>query len=149
MPHEVLATPSHSAAAALSQKLGSDPRSAAPADAKTQAVNASTTAVSAQSPAAATSTGILSHAAAFDSRLALLETSMGISSSSNPFVADGFSQSALQPVLPSLDQRTSRLSALTGSPRGQPGIRVPGAPGAVAGLTTPHSSKRSPHGSGS
>ncbi|KAJ6099651.1 hypothetical protein N7467_001186 [Penicillium canescens] len=132
------ATPSHSAAAALSQKLGSDPRSAAPADAKTQPANTPSTAVSAVPPTAASSTGILSHAAAFDSRLALLETSMGISSSSNPFIADGFGQSALQPVLPSLDQLTSRLSALTGLLVGNPASGNPGAPGAVAGLTTPH-----------
>ena len=63
---------------------------------------------------------------------------MGISSSSNPFVADGFSQAALQPVLPSLDQLTSRLSALTGLLVGNPASGNSGAPGAVAGLTTPH-----------
>jgi nuclear migration protein JNM1 len=131
------ATPSHSAAAALTQKLGSDPRSATLADAKAQPANAPT-AVSAAPLAAASSTGILSHAAAFDSRLALLETSMGISSSSNPFIADGFSQTALQPVLPSLDQLTSRLSALTGLLVGNPASGKSGEPGAVAGLTTPH-----------
>ncbi|KAJ5769941.1 uncharacterized protein N7511_001992 [Penicillium nucicola] len=131
-------TPSHSAAAALTQKLVSDPSSAAPADGKTQAANASTMAVSTVPAAAASSSGILSHAAAFDSRLALLESSMGISSSSNPFVADGFSQTALQPVLPSLDQLTSRLSALTGLLVGNPSSGNSATPGSVAGLTTPH-----------
>lgn len=62
---------------------------------------------------AATAGGLLSHAAAFEGRLALLETSMGISSSSNPFVGDGFSEPTLQPVLPTLEQMATRLSTLT------------------------------------
>ncbi|KAJ5295984.1 hypothetical protein PENANT_c001G05005 [Penicillium antarcticum] len=131
------ATPSHSAAAELTHKLGSDPRSAAPV-ATIQPASAAIAAVSAGPAAATSSSGILSHAAAFDSRLALLESSMGISSSSNPFVADGFSQTALQPVLPSLDQLTSRLSALTGLLVGNPASGNSATPGAVAGLTTPH-----------
>ncbi|OJJ49303.1 hypothetical protein ASPZODRAFT_157714 [Penicilliopsis zonata CBS 506.65] len=61
------------------------------------------------------SPGVLSHAASFDGRLALIEAAMGISSASNPFLADGGSgsQPALQPILPALDHLTSRLSTLT------------------------------------
>ena len=127
------ATPSHSAAALLSQKLGSG---AAP-DPKTQASGA------ASAPAAPTvphqtSTGILSHAAAFDGRLALLESSIGISSSSNPFVADGVNESTPHPVLPALDQLTSRLSALTGLLVGTNPASAGGAPATGPGMTTPH-----------
>ncbi|KAJ5345055.1 Dynamitin subunit 2 [Penicillium brevicompactum] len=123
------ATPSHSAAALLSQKLGSG---AAP-DAKTQASGTPAVAsVEAPQPASA---GILSHAAAFDSRLALLESSIGISNSSNPFVADGISDTTPHPVIPALDQLTSRLSALTGLLVGtNPTSGAPSGPG----MTTPH-----------
>ncbi|OJJ82072.1 dynactin subunit 2 [Aspergillus glaucus CBS 516.65] len=96
----------HSAAATLSRKIATDaapdstpPRSPAPEN-KTEA---STSA----------SSSVLSHAAAFDGRLALVEAAMGISSSSNPFVADGNSEPSLQPVLPAMDHLTSRLSTLT------------------------------------
>lgn len=82
------------------------------------------------------STGILSHAAAFEGRLALLEASMGISSSSNPFVGDAISEPALQPVLPALEQMTSRLSALTSLLLGA--NPASGGPSVVPGLTTPH-----------
>jgi nuclear migration protein JNM1 len=126
------ATPSHSAAAFLSQKLGSG---AAP-DANTQASGATTAPAVPQQVASA---GILSHAAAFDGRLALLESSMGISSSSNPFVADGVNDNTLHPVLPALDQLTSRLSALTGLLVGtNPASAGPGAPASGPGITTPH-----------
>ncbi|KAJ5662302.1 uncharacterized protein N7477_009918 [Penicillium maclennaniae] len=92
----------HSAAAMLSQKLGSE--------------NSSTQISPGQQPPAG--------------------ASMGISSSSNPFVGDGISEPALQPVLPSLDQLTSRLSALTGLLVGT--NPTAGGPSAVPGLTTPH-----------
>lgn len=99
----------HSAAAALSKKLdpGSvDSPSTAPATTTPDAQH--TLASSASAP----SVGVLSHAAAFDSRLALIESAMGISSASNPFVSDGISEPALQPVLPALDHITSRLTTL-------------------------------------
>lgn len=112
----------HSAAAVLSRKLGGattapTPATAAPDSAqkdksKTAAATATTTAEEVPSPQPA-STGVLSHAAAFDSRLALIEAAMGITNASNPFIADGTSDAPLQPVLPSLDYLTSRLSALT------------------------------------
>lgn len=64
-----------------------------------------------------TAGGILAHAAAFDTRLALIEAAMGIpQSASNPFtaVADvSSSEPALQPVLPALERLTSRLTTLT------------------------------------
>jgi nuclear migration protein JNM1 len=61
---------------------------------------------------------------------------MGISSSSNPFVGDGISEPALQPVLPALEQMTSRISALSGLlAAANP---ASGGPSAVPGLTTPH-----------
>ncbi|KAJ5374696.1 hypothetical protein N7517_006702 [Penicillium concentricum] len=132
------ASSSHSAAALLSQKLTPQIRSAT--DAKTQSSEDASKAVSTV-PAAptASSAGILSHAAAFDSRLALLESSIGISSSSNPFVADGINESTSHPVLPALDQLTSRLSALTGLLVGtNPTSAVPGVPNAAPGMTTPH-----------
>lgn len=127
---------SQSAAALLSQKLGSESRSAAPADSQTQQPAPNDRAKAEITPAQP-SAGILTHAAAFDSRLALLEASMGISSSSNPFVSDGTSDPSLQPVLPALDQLTSRLAALTGLLVGtNPASAGSGA--AVPGLTTPH-----------
>lgn len=134
-------SPSYSAAALLSRKLSAETNSAKP-DAGSQkqqppADTSASTAVTAVSPPTSTSSaGILSHAATFEGRLALLEASMGISSSSNPFVGDGLSEPALQPVLPSLDQLTSRLSALTGLLVGT--NPAAGGHSAVPGLTTPH-----------
>lgn len=121
----------YSAAAALSQKLAPN-------------ANAASSGAQQQSPAdgqpsapqlVPTSAGILSHAAAFEGRLALLESSMGISSSSNPFVGGGIGEPALQPVLPALDQLASRLAALTGLLVGtNPAAGGPSMPG----MTTPH-----------
>ncbi|KAJ5522301.1 hypothetical protein N7527_006416 [Penicillium freii] len=131
------ASSSHSAAALLSQKLGSEARSAT--DAKTQSSADVSKAVSTVPAPAASSAGILSHAAAFDSRLALLESSIGISSASNPFIADGINESTSHPVLPALDQLTSRLSALTGLLVGtNPTSATPGVANAAPGMTTPH-----------
>lgn len=131
---------SYSAAAALSQKL--TPESSLPAagaNAQQQQSSAGSpappTTASTLSQAAPSSAGILSHAAAFEGRLALLESSMGISSSSNPFVGDGIREPALQPVLPALDQLASRLGALTGLLVGtNPASGGPSLPG----MTTPH-----------
>lgn len=123
------ATPSHSTATLLSQKLASG---AAP-DTKPQAQNTAThvPAASHQPP----SSGILFHATAFESRLALLESSMGISSSSNPFIMDGSSEATSNPVIPALDQLSSRLSALTGLLVGpNPSSGTSASPGS----TTPH-----------
>ncbi|KAJ5814873.1 Dynamitin subunit 2 [Penicillium riverlandense] len=148
---------SHSAAALLSQKLASDTRPAVSASASDsqsqsqsqqqpkQSTKPGDAAISSPAPAPP-SAGILSHAAAFDSRLALIESSMGISSSSNPFIADGTSSPALQPVLPALEHLSARLSALTGLLVGtNPGSTTalsaapPGSgASAVPGLTTPH-----------
>lgn len=134
-------SPSYSAAAVLSQKLGSEASPVTP-DAGSQKqqppadASASTAVTTVPPPVSATSAGILSHAAAFEGRLALLEASMGISSSSNPFVGDGISEPAMQPVLPALDQLTSRLSALTGLLVGA--NSAPNGPSAIPGLTTPH-----------
>lgn len=130
---------SYSAAAALSQKLASD--ATAKKAPQQQPPNDKATPTSAPAPALALAgsapAGILSHAAAFESRLALLEASMGISSSSNPFVGDGISEPAMQPVLPTLDQLNSRLIALTGLLAGNaPGSGAPTA--LIPGLTTPH-----------
>lgn len=131
------ASSSHSAAALLSQKLGSETRSAT--DPKTQSSADVSKAVSTVPIPAASSAGILSHAAAFDSRLALIESSIGISSASNPFVVDGINESTSHPVLPALDQLTSRLSALTGLLVGtNPASATPGVANAAPGMTTPH-----------
>ena len=104
----------HSAAAALSRKLDpssipTDPSFAAPA---TTTTNPDAQKTLPSPPSTAPNVGVLSHAAAFDSRLALIESAMGISSASNPFVTDGISEPALQPVLPALDHITSRLATL-------------------------------------
>lgn len=134
--------PSYSAAAALSQKLGAESRpAAAGADSQKQQPPADGSASKAVAPAAVAPpspqpSGMLSHAAAFESRLALLETSMGISSSSNPFIGNGLNEPALQPVLPALDQMTSRLAALTGLLVGTSSGFA--APNAAPGLPTPH-----------
>ncbi|KAG2418205.1 hypothetical protein HFD88_001306 [Aspergillus terreus] len=96
----------HSAAAVLSQKIGSEAPTAV------QKPDGPVKEPEAEAAASASSTGVLTHAAAFDSRLALVEAAMGISSSSNPFITDGVSDPALQPVLPALDHLTSRLSTL-------------------------------------
>ena len=131
------ASSSHSAAALLSQKLGPETRSGT--DAKTQHSADASKAASTVPASATSSAGILSHAAAFDSRLALLESSVGISSSSNPFVADGTNESTSHPVLPALDQLASRLSALTGLLVGtSPATTAPGVSNAAPGMTTPH-----------
>ncbi|KAJ5109134.1 hypothetical protein N7456_005809 [Penicillium angulare] len=132
---------SFSAAVALSKKLASESPAPKPdvkqpqqQSQKEGATSSATTTVPVET--SLPSAGILSHAAAFESRLALLETSMGISSASNPFVGDGLSEPSLQPVLPALDQLTSRLGALTGLLVGT--NPSSGIPTAVPGLTTPH-----------
>ncbi|KAJ5380129.1 uncharacterized protein N7496_002557 [Penicillium cataractarum] len=130
---------SYSAATALTQKLttGSQSATAPSVDSQKKQPTAAATAVTpVPSQTASPAAGLLSHAAAFEGRLALLEASMGISSSSNPFISDGLSEPALQPVLPSLEQMTSRLSALTSLLVG--GNPASGGPSAVPGLTTPH-----------
>ncbi|KAF7715393.1 Uncharacterized protein PECH_002806 [Penicillium ucsense] len=145
----------YSAATFLTRKLASEMPSAGSQTRKPEPEPASTgettisavTPVSSQTAAAAAgvpspqpSAGLLSHAVAFEERLALLESSIGISTSSNPFVGDAFSEPALQPVLPTLDQMTSRLSALTGLLMGS---NYPAAGGShpnagVAASTTPN-----------
>ncbi len=130
---------SYSAATALTQKLDTISQRAIVSgnDSQKQQPAAGESAVTpVPSQTAGPSTGILSHAAEFEGRLALLEASMGISSSSNPFVGDAISEPALQPVLPTLEQMTSRLSALTSLLLGA--NPASGGPSAVPGLTTPH-----------
>ena len=126
---------SYSAAAAIAQKLGPEPASKTDSQKQQQPKTEGASNPPSGPQTALPPAGILSHAAAFESRLALLEASMGISSTSNPFFGDGFSEPALQPVLPALDQLTSRLGALTGLLVGtNPASGIPTAPG----LTTPH-----------
>ncbi|KAL4865707.1 hypothetical protein BDV12DRAFT_174208 [Aspergillus spectabilis] len=98
----------NSAAALLAQKLAANTSTQVPGagDAQTKAIANS---VDAETTLAA---GVLSQAASFDSRLALIESAMGISTSSNPFISEGPSDHPLQPVLPALDHLTSRLSTL-------------------------------------
>ncbi|KAF7160309.1 hypothetical protein CNMCM5623_005829 [Aspergillus felis] len=98
----------HFAATALSQKLVPTSSQGVPGESKGTEEPIATEVAGTPSSA-----GVLAHAAAFDGRLALIEAAMGISSSSNPFVSDGISEPALQPVLPALDHLTSRLSTLT------------------------------------
>ncbi|PKY07478.1 hypothetical protein P168DRAFT_324885 [Aspergillus campestris IBT 28561] len=104
------------AAAALAQKLSGDSAPESSAQTADGAANHKETAVSQAAvpgpePASAS---VLAHAAAFDSRLALIEAAMGISSASNPFLpTDSEQQPALQPVLPTIEHLTSRLATLT------------------------------------
>ncbi|KAJ5564664.1 hypothetical protein N7513_000906 [Penicillium frequentans] len=131
---------SYSAATLLTQRLGSESSGPNKEDGQKQSksqLDGPTAAFTmAQAQAGIPTAGILSHAAAFESRLALLEASMGISSASNPFVGDGLSEPALQPVLPALDQLTSHLGALTGLLVGT--NPTAGTPATVPGMTTPH-----------
>ncbi|CAI7637024.1 unnamed protein product [Penicillium manginii] len=129
------ASSGYSAATVLSQKLAPGANSAASGAQQQSSADGQPSATSALPQPAPSSAGILSHAAAFEGRLALLESSMGISSSSNPFVSGGISEPALQPVLPALDQLASRLAALTGLLVGtNPAAGAPSMPG----MTTPH-----------
>lgn len=59
--------------------------------------------------------GLLEHAASFDTRLTLMEAALGISSGSNPFFAAKDAQPQLQPVLPALEHLTSQITALAGT----------------------------------
>ncbi|KAL4941564.1 hypothetical protein BDV06DRAFT_194249 [Aspergillus oleicola] len=99
----------HSAATLISQKLASPP-STQPSEATAAQPQPAVASNEAQPTDSAA--GILSHAAAFDARLALLESAMGISTSLNPFISEGSLDPPLQPVLPALDHLTSRLSTL-------------------------------------
>lgn len=63
----------------------------------------------------APASGLLEHAASFDTRLTLMEAALGISSGSNPFFGAKDAQPQLQPVLPALEHLTSQITALTGT----------------------------------
>lgn len=124
----------YSAAAILARKLAAD----SPVDSRASGAAGAAGAAAEKPPAEAEKSapapaGLLNHAAAFDARLALIEAAMGISSSSNPFTPNSFSEPALQPVLPALDHLTSRLSSLTN-------ILVGPTPGSAASITGPTSS---------
>jgi nuclear migration protein JNM1 len=71
--------------------------------------------VSSPATLTAQSSGLLEHAASFDTRLTLMEAALGISSGSNPFFAAKDAQPQLQPVLPALEHLTSQITALTGT----------------------------------
>lgn len=68
---------------------------------------------SSQATLPAPASGLLEHAASFDTRLTLMEAALGISSSSNPFFATTDSQPRLTPVLPALEHLTSQITALS------------------------------------
>ncbi|KAL4989150.1 Dynamitin-domain-containing protein [Aspergillus falconensis] len=98
----------HSAAALMSRKLALAPSTQVSEASAGQRKAAASTEAETIAPAA----GILSHAASFDTRLALIESAIGISTSSNPFISEGSSDPPLRPILPALDHLTSRLSTL-------------------------------------
>ncbi|KAL2005622.1 hypothetical protein VTN00DRAFT_10115 [Thermoascus crustaceus] len=116
-----------SADAILSQKLAAGSQidsAAAAAVASGQQQNGVPEGTTDSSSASAPS-GLLTHAASFDTRLSLIEAAMGISSSSNPYMTEDNSE-ILQPVLPALDKLTSRLSTLTSTLTGPtPASAVP------------------------
>lgn len=117
-----------SAATALSQRMATRP-----VDSDHPVASGGTeTGAAPSSTSLSPPTGILTHSAAFDSRLALIEAAMGISTPSNPFIdSAGLSpKPALQPVLPTLDQLSSRLSALIS-------ILIGPTPTSAAPTTTP------------
>ncbi|KAL2215986.1 dynactin subunit [Thermoascus aurantiacus ATCC 26904] len=103
----------HSADVILSQKLAAGSQidsTAATAAAKGPQKNSISEGTT--DSTTSTSSGLLAHAASFEARLAAVEAAMGISSSANPYMTEDNSQ-ILQPVLPALDNLTSRLSTLT------------------------------------
>lgn len=125
-----------SAATTLSQKLVADTSIDS-----SSAGGQKPSATEAENSVPPASAGLLNHAAAFDARLALIEAAMGISSSSNPFVPDGSSEPALQPVLPALDHLTSRLSALINTlvgPSPASAVATAGPASLSTTITTPH-----------
>ncbi|KAL1964339.1 hypothetical protein VTN77DRAFT_7024 [Rasamsonia byssochlamydoides] len=124
-----------SADAILSQKLAATSQPTAP-----QGKNGNTSENNDSAAATSSSSGLLAHAADFDARLALVEAALGISTSSNPFIAEGNSEPPLQPVLPALDHLTSRLSALTstlGGPAPASAVPTTGSGPATTAATTP------------
>ncbi|KAL5000577.1 Dynamitin-domain-containing protein [Aspergillus recurvatus] len=126
----------HSAAALIFQKLAATPSTQVSESSACQSKTAASTETEITAPAA-----ILSHAASFDTRLALIESTMGISTSSNPFISEGSSEPQLRPVLPALDHLTSRLSTLMTLLVGPTPIHaVPTTSAAAAStiVTTPH-----------
>ncbi|KAK2865416.1 hypothetical protein FQN49_003594 [Arthroderma sp. PD_2] len=126
-----------SAEAALSHKLSSDihdgPR------AKEQGIAGADGAPAAQS-VGGPSSSILSQAASFDARLALLEASLGLKNTPVPISPDDPSDTDIQPILPSLNHLSSQLSTLNStltSNNAQP--TLPNAqPASLSVTTTPH-----------
>ncbi|KAL4973692.1 Dynamitin-domain-containing protein [Aspergillus desertorum] len=126
----------HSAAALISQRLASTPLTQAFENNAGPRMAAASTEAETTTPAA----GILSHAASFDTRIALIESAMGISTSSNPFISEGPSELPLRPVLPALDHLTSRLSTLMTllvGPTPIPAVSTTSTAGASTTVTTP------------
>ncbi|CBF75825.1 dynactin subunit 2 [Aspergillus nidulans FGSC A4] len=126
----------HSAAALISRKLAS-----APTQASEVSGGQSKAAASTEAETTVPVAGILSHAASFDTRLALIESAMGISTSLNPFVTEGSSEPPLQPVLPALDHLNSRLSTLITllvGPTPIPAVPTTSAAATSTAVTTPH-----------
>lgn len=129
------ATTSYSAESALKKKLASE-------DGKTDAAEKREK----REPSAAKSTpssetsGLLAHAASFDERLSLIEAAMGISTSSNPFVPSADGEPPLRPILPTLEQLTSQLAALS-SALGEPApVSAVTTSGAITTSTAPTTS---------
>ncbi|KAL1958209.1 hypothetical protein VTO42DRAFT_5065 [Malbranchea cinnamomea] len=119
----------HSAEATLAQKLASGIQSSSG-----QAPEASSSQAAQQ--AAPVSPGILSHAAAFDARLTLLEAALGIPNTPYSISPDDPSNADIQPILPTLNHLSSQLSTLTST------LTTPSTstttPTAPLASTTPH-----------
>lgn len=93
-----------------------------------------------KSTSSAEPSGLLAHAASFDERLSLIEAAMGISTSSNPFVPSADGEPPLRPVLPTLEQLTSQLTALS-STLGEPApVSAVTTSGAITASTAPTTS---------
>ncbi|KAK2808106.1 hypothetical protein FQN50_005024 [Emmonsiellopsis sp. PD_5] len=79
--------------------------------------------------------GLLSHAAAFDGRLTLLEAALGIPNTPIPHSDD---QTGPQPILPALSQLSSQLSTLSSTLTGPTASLPAPTQSSTAAVTTPH-----------
>ncbi|KAI5289302.1 hypothetical protein KEM54_004092, partial [Ascosphaera aggregata] len=79
------------------------------------------------------SNGLLSNAAAFDERIAILEAALGLPNTPLSFSTNDANESAPQPILPTLSQLSSQLAALSSTLTG-PAANVP-SPGGIANTT--------------
>ncbi|EGE00298.1 hypothetical protein TESG_07576 [Trichophyton tonsurans CBS 112818] len=81
---------------------------------------------------------ILSQAAAFDARLALLEAALGLKNTPVPVSPDDPSDMDIQPILPSLNHLSSQLSTLSSTLTANQSTHTDRPSGPLSVTTTPH-----------